>query len=244
MSRLIILGATGNLGSHVLSQALASGHECTVVVRDRSKLAKIEGATITTHQGDLNELSIDEVAKFIEKHDALICCAGHAEKSGDFINLFDKVVSAVESLPSQSQPSCWFLAGAALLDIGSTGTRGLDLPVVRKKYWPHSANYERLRNSGIDWRLLCPGPLVEQPMIGLSRIRVSIEELPVRLASISKLLPKLLLLPFFMHIIPAITVPYADAAALMLANLDRKSKMKGCRIGLALPEGMRLYKQA
>ena len=34
-------------------------------------------------------------------------------------------------------------------------------------------------------------------------------------------------------------VPYADAAALMLANLDRRNAMSRHRVGLALPEGMR-----
>jgi hypothetical protein len=34
-------------------------------------------------------------------------------------------------------------------------------------------------------------------------------------------------------------VPYADAAALMLANLDRGNAMSRHRVGLALPEGMR-----
>jgi uncharacterized protein YbjT (DUF2867 family) len=38
MSRVIILGATGTLGRHVLRQALAAGHDVTVFVRTSSKL--------------------------------------------------------------------------------------------------------------------------------------------------------------------------------------------------------------
>ncbi len=34
-------------------------------------------------------------------------------------------------------------------------------------------------------------------------------------------------------------VPYADAAAVMLANLDRGNAMAHHRVGLALPVGMR-----
>jgi hypothetical protein len=34
-------------------------------------------------------------------------------------------------------------------------------------------------------------------------------------------------------------VPYADAPALMLANLDRGNAMSRHRVGLALPQGMR-----
>ena len=38
MSRLLILGATGSLGRHVLRQAVAAGHDVTVFVRTPSKL--------------------------------------------------------------------------------------------------------------------------------------------------------------------------------------------------------------
>ena len=38
MSRVIILGATGALGRHVLRQAVAAGHDVTVFVRTPSKL--------------------------------------------------------------------------------------------------------------------------------------------------------------------------------------------------------------
>jgi putative NADH-flavin reductase len=40
-------------------------------------------------------------------------------------------------------------------------------------------------------------------------------------------------------LIPQMIVPYADAAALMLANLDRGNAMSRHRVGLAPPVGMR-----
>ena len=43
MSRLLILGATGSLGRHVLRQALAAGHDVTVFVRTPSKLPPKSG---------------------------------------------------------------------------------------------------------------------------------------------------------------------------------------------------------
>jgi uncharacterized protein YbjT (DUF2867 family) len=38
MSRLVVAGATGSLGRHVVRQAIAAGHEVTVFVRTPSKL--------------------------------------------------------------------------------------------------------------------------------------------------------------------------------------------------------------
>jgi hypothetical protein len=48
-----------------------------------------------------------------------------------------------------------------------------------------------------------------------------------------------MLVPAFASLVPQMIVPYADAAALMLANLDRGSAMAHHRVGLALPLGMR-----
>ena len=43
----------------------------------------------------------------------------------------------------------------------------------------------------------------------------------------------------FTSVIPEMIVAYADAAALMLANLERGHAMSRHRVGLALPVGMR-----
>jgi hypothetical protein len=50
------------------------------------------------------------------------------------------------------------------------------------------------------------------------------------------------LVPVFASFIRETIVPYAGAAALMLANLDRDHAMSRHRVGLALPVGMRGWK--
>ena len=67
----------------------------------------------------------------------------------------ERVVSSVESLAPSERPICGFIAGAAVLDIGQTGRRGVELPKVRDTYWWHRKNFERLNTSPMDWRSLC-----------------------------------------------------------------------------------------
>lgn len=244
MSRIIIFGATGSLGSHALRQALANGHQVTAFVRTPSKLHSETCPGLAVHTGDLRTIRSSELSMLIAGHDALINCAGHVADGQGFVELFDRLVASIELLPRDQQPASWFLAGAALLDIAPTGRRGTELPKVGSTYWPHQANFDRLMRSGVDWRLLCPGPMVEQPAIGLNRLRVSRNVLPVRIPSIAQSLPGWLLLPFFAHRIPEMIVPYGDAAALMLANLDHDGAMARHRIGMALPTGMRGRKSA
>jgi hypothetical protein len=45
--------------------------------------------------------------------------------------------------------------------------------------------------------------------------------------------------PFFAYRVPEMIIPYADAAAVILANLSRTSEMSRHRVGVALPAGMR-----
>ena len=236
MSRVLILGATGSLGRHVLRQAVGAGHEVTVFVRTRSKLPPEESGRVSVHTGDLSTLV---PLGLIREQEALINCAGHVADGDAFVGLVDRLVTGVDSLPVEEQPVCWFMAGAALLDIGASRQRGVELPNVNATYWPHAINFERLCRSGLDWRLLCPGPMVDEPALGLSRLRVSLDVLPVHVPAVAPAIPRPLLLPVFASLIPQMIVPYADAAALMLANLDRDNPMARHRVGLALPVGMR-----
>jgi putative NADH-flavin reductase len=238
MARLIILGATGSLGRHVLGQALTAGHQVTVLVRTPAKLPPEAGPLVSVHTGDLNALAPADLAALASGHDALINCAGHVTDGQRFVDLVDRVVTSLELLP-RPRPVCWFLAGAALLDIDASGRRGVELPKLRSTYWPHRINFERLCRSQLDWRLLCPGPMVEQPALGLDRLRISLDTLPAPVPALARALPGPLLVPLFASLVPQMIVPYADAAALMLANIDPGSEMTRRHVGLALPPGMR-----
>ena len=232
MSRVLLLGATGSLGRHVLRHAVGAGHEVTVLVRTPSKLPPELRKRVSVQTGDL---SASVPLDLIRGQDALINCAGHVADGETFVGLVDRLITSVDSLPDAEQPVCWLLAGAALLDIDSSGRRGVDLARVSATYWPHRANFERLSRSRLDWRLLCPGPMVDEPAIGLERLRISLDALPVSVPASGRAVQEPVLLSIFASVIPQLIVPYADAAALMLGNLDRGSAMSRHRVGLAKP---------
>ena len=76
--------------------------------------------------------------------------------------------------------------------------------------------------------------MVHQQALGLDRLRISLDRLPVQVPSLTRFLPGALVLPFFAYRIPEMIVSYADAAALMLANLspDVASGAPSRRIGV------------
>ena len=194
MSRLVILGATGSLGRHVVRQALAAGHELTVLVRTPSKLPPEVRSRVSLHTVDL---SAPVPLDLVRGLDALINCAGHVAEADTFVALVDRLVTSVDSLPVEEQPVCWFLAGAAILDLDASGRRAVELPPVKAIYWPHQANLDRLSRSGLDWRLLCPGPMVDEPALGLQRLRISLDVLPVVVPAAARASSDPELLPVF-----------------------------------------------
>ena len=159
------------------------------------------------------------------------------------MTLIAHIVSSIETIEPAKRPVTWFLAGAGLLDIGDTQRRGLELPLIKKTYRPHGENFKRLEASTLDFRLLCPGPMVEGAAVGLERLRVAIDRLPVQTPAAIKWLPDWLLVPIFASRVSEMIIPYADAAALMLNNLEPGNAMSRHRVGLALPAGMRGKKE-
>jgi hypothetical protein len=238
MTKIIILGATGSLGKHVTEQAVAATHEVSVLVRTPAKLPADLRDHVTVHQADISTSPTSQLAALARNQDALINAAGHVSEGQRFVALVDHVVTSVETLPTSERPVCWFLAGAAVLDIGDSGRRGVDVPAIAETYWPHAANFARLQSSSLDWRLLCPGPLVEEPSVGLARLRVSVDRLPVEIPAAPGISDPHLV-PLFMQMVSEMIVPYADAAAVMLNHLQSTSSMSRHRVGLALPIGMR-----
>jgi uncharacterized protein len=239
MSKIALLGATGSLGRHLLQQALAARHQVTVIVRSPAKLPAEWRAQVTVHQADLSTLPVAELSSMLAGHAAVINTAGLVTEGQAFVDVVDRVVTSLEALPSGDPPCCWFMAGAGLLDLDDAGRRGVDLPGIDATYWPHRVNFERIRRSRLDWRVLCPGPMVEQPPLGLARLRISMDRLPVAMPRLAGAVPGPLLLPLFAYRVPEMIVPYADAAALMLANLAPGIGMSHHRVGLALPVGLR-----
>lgn len=239
MPTLALLGSTGNLGRHVARQAIEAGMTLSVAVRDRARLPPDIAAGAEVSDLDLATARIEDLAAFAAGKDAFVSCAGVVTENELFVARFDGIVSGLETLKPAERPVCWFLAGAAMLPLDASGRCGVDLPKVRDTYWPHRENFARLRRSDLDWRLLCPGPMVDQPSVGVERLRITIDSLPAPLPAFARGLPGPLLLPLFAMRIPEMIIPYADAAAVILANLQRDSPTSRRRIGVALPVGMK-----
>lgn len=235
MSKLLILGAAGALGQHIVRQAVSANHDVSTMTRSASALPAEIRNKVIVHEADIASMPVPVLASLFQDHDTVINTAGYVTQGSVFTDLIDHIVTSLESIPGTSKPVCWFLAGAALLDIDERGRRGVDFPAINATYWPHRVNFDRIRQTGLDWRILCPGPLADQPPVGPDRMRISLDRLPMEMPAQSRYMPEPLVLRSFMQRISEMIVSYDDAAALMLANITPDSGMSRHRVGLALP---------
>ena len=71
--KLLILGATGKTGRHLVTQALEKGHDVTILARDRSKVG-IQHERLRIAEGDVtNDAALGEA---MGKQDAVISAIG------------------------------------------------------------------------------------------------------------------------------------------------------------------------
>src|SRR5882724_5756624 len=73
--KLALFGASGMIGSRILSEALRRGHEVTAVVRDPSKFG-VRHTNLTVVKADV--LDADRVASTVKGHDAVLSAVGPA----------------------------------------------------------------------------------------------------------------------------------------------------------------------
>ena len=80
--KLAVFGATGGTGQQVVEQALAAGHQVTVLVRDPAKLG-LNQAALTVRRG--NVLEPEDVFNTVSGADAVIVSLGSTSNNPDSV---------------------------------------------------------------------------------------------------------------------------------------------------------------
>ena len=239
--KLLILGATGNMGQRLLAQGLARGHAITAFVRNRAKLEQQLGTAVppglSIFEGDVNDATALRIA--MTGQDVVINCAGYVADGAAFIELVDRVVTQAEAALGPGG-RLWLFGGAAALDVPGTHIMGVDLPGVPAIYKAHQTNFRRVAASRLDWSLMCPGPMVPSSS-GRARtdLRISKDVWPFPRPGYNRWLPRIATSLAFKRHAPELIVSYGDVAAVLLDHLAPGGRFSRARMGVALPPGQR-----
>jgi putative NADH-flavin reductase len=153
--KIVLFGATGNLGSVILDEALDRGHEVTAVVRDPAKLATKHDA-LTVVKGDVAQPS--SYASVLPGNDAAIASLNdHADPS----NVPRQAALLLDALSKAGVRRFAWVGGAGSLET-APGVRVIDDPGFPEA-WKASANAQiealavfRASKASIDWTYISP----------------------------------------------------------------------------------------
>ncbi|MFI8875828.1 NAD(P)-dependent oxidoreductase [Streptomyces sp. NPDC055243] len=178
--RITVLGAAGNVGSRVVTEALARGHEVTAVVRDAARFPALHPAAVH-RTGD----------------------AGVPQQVAELSSGQDLVVNATRPAPGR-EPEHAAISRALLAGLDKTGVRllivggagsltvpggqgvlAIDDPAYVPTAWRHialasNAQFDAVRTAGtdVDWTYVSPSALLE-PGVRTGTYRLGADELIV-----------------------------------------------------------------
>ncbi len=145
--RIALIGATGNVGSKILNEALSRGHQVTGIARHVDKLKGRTG--VNAKQADLgDEKGITEA---VRGHDALVVSVRHQHND---------VLAAFAAAKKAGVKRVLIVGGAASLEI-SPGVRLVDTPnfpaEIKVEALPAAEALKRIREEKqLEWTFLSP----------------------------------------------------------------------------------------
>ena len=167
MSNIAIIGATGNIGSRVLDEALRRGHKVTAITRDPKKLEPRRGVTVkagSTSDGPA-------LTRTLKGHDAVIVSVKWNEND---------VGRVIDVIRASGVRRCLFVVGAGSLirKDGRThfehmAEKGVQPPTSK----PASLALEAIRKVGnLDWTAISPAASI-QPGERTGKFRLGLDQL-------------------------------------------------------------------
>lgn len=162
MNKLALFGATGNIGSRILDEALHRGHEVTAIVRDPAKLAARPG--LATVAGDITRP--DSYTSALQGADAaIVSVSPRGNTTGaQLLGLVDDLLANLRGLGVKR---LFWVGGAGSLEV-APGVRAMDTPDFPPEYRDEALALAdvlgvlRTSKADIDWTFISP-PFVIAP---------------------------------------------------------------------------------
>ncbi len=178
--KLIIFGATGTIGRHLVTQALDAGHEVTAFTRSASKFPAPLHPALSIAAGDV--LDPAAVAKAVKGHDIILCALGDGNKGNVRHKGTECIIKAMEAAGIQ-RLICQSTLGAG----DSRGNLNFFWKyimfgmLIKKAFIDHELQEESVRASKLNWTLVRPGAFTDGPLTGVYRYGFQASDKSVKL---------------------------------------------------------------
>ena len=158
MKNVLLIGATGFVGSAILNELLARGHKVTAVARNTDKVLKNEN--VTPVKADVSD--VDAIAKLAEGKDAVISAYNPGWGNPDAKNLVETNDNKILEAAKKSGVKRLLIVGGAGTLFVKPGLRVIDSGAIPAEIMdfvrPHGDFYLKTltKENDIDWVFLSP----------------------------------------------------------------------------------------
>jgi putative NADH-flavin reductase len=177
--RLVVVGAAGRVGRRVVRNALADGHEVRALVRDPARAGFEPDDRLHVVTGDVLAPSVAE--GLVRGADAVVSAVGDPPGTAPRTLRTEAVRAVVRAMDVHGIPRIVVIGAALVLPADETGVAlagerlacdGAPAALLAD----HRGAWEALRDSGLDWTLICPPAIADGPPTG--RYRWAVDGLP------------------------------------------------------------------
>lgn len=163
--KVIVFGATGMTGQHVLKAAIAAGHQVTAFGRSVERI-DIDDNALEIHKGDV--FDADSVTGAASGHDAVIVSLGSTGLR-DKNTLSAGTAAIIEAMTALDIRRLVVLSAAGVGDSWQQIPRGSHLmfrTILRNVFADHQAQEAIVQQSSLDWTIVRAAVLKNDPATG------------------------------------------------------------------------------
>ena len=189
MKKIVLIGASGFVGSAILNEALDRGHKVTAVVRNPEKITKVH-KNLDVKQGDV---SFAETVKVMSKGaDVVISAYNPGWKNPDIAEETTRVYRAILEGVKKSGVRRFLVVGGAGSLFISPGKRLMDAGLMPESFLPAVKALadvyliDLMAEKSIDWVFFSPAGMLE-PGLRTGKFRLGKDDLIVNGTGESKI---------------------------------------------------------
>ncbi|MGM4985958.1 MULTISPECIES: NAD(P)-dependent oxidoreductase [Rhizobium] len=162
--KILILGATGPTGRHIVNQAVSRGYDVTLLVRSPEKAADMKGAKIAV--GDARDEKV--LRQAVKGRDAVISALGTPASPFREVTLLSTATRAlVSAMKAERVARLVAITGMGAGDSAGHGGFLFDkliFPLLLRKVYADKDRQEAIiKGSDLDWTIVRPSVLNNKP---------------------------------------------------------------------------------
>jgi putative NADH-flavin reductase len=159
--KIALIGATGFVGSKVLTDALQRGHQVTALVRHPARLAPQAGVTAVA----VDVADAEQVARAAAGHDAVVSAFNAPRGDPEFRTIYLNAARAILDGVKRSGVRRVLLVGGAGSLFVAPGVQLVDTPQFPAEYRTEAQAAREALNmirdeSTLDWSFVSPAPIL------------------------------------------------------------------------------------